>query len=1307
MNNQQQLTLKTLFDLSNNINILTDIDSFTSDLSLRGLLFEKLIKLLTLNNLFEDFKLLDGSINNLSNIKDKIYYIQNHNIRDSNIEGPIDIKVYSKRYNKIIFFSCKYYQCEKTIDNYDIEKIHLYLQNYKYINKCMIGLCVKNKIEFLSKLKHSRNKNVKNTINEDLIFDYEYFKKLIIQYNKDNFDTLNKLKPNLTLYSYQHDIMNKIKPGNNLIGACPRCGKSFIISGFIHKMNINNVMIITPIIKETIKQWINIFNNHVEFNDYKRFYPMNKNKLNEVKDKLNEVKNNNDNKIIIIISKQLIQNHFKEFNFNPDILIFDEHDFHGTTDLNKKIINKYNSKYNIFLTATYIKTIMNVPNLNVIKFNYGQLKQTQEKDKFPNQIFIHPEFDNNEYLSFINKQLNTNRKIDFTELFKIDKNLIFKNELQVLNFFNVLISGSNSNDPKNSIFNKLYYTYENNILQKYSLINKHDTLIWFLPRANIDLISQGIVKLLSKDKIFKNFEFLIINSKHNNHTDINNLINEKEKELKDSNKHGLIILCGGMLKRGITIKNCSCVFMLNNSQSYEDYIQSSFRCLSSNENKQNGVIVDFDFNRIISMFSYYEDDNILINDSIVDKIKYLINNHIIYFNTNPTIQTLCDKIDVKVNNGFVFLEYEQLKIHYKDINNLINSILDNYFNNVSNHIVQFKNMISSEIEKLNLNSDLIEILQNFNCSCSKNTKRITTQKIKLYDTQVLQNGQNKESGQITKSGQTKLNEQHELRKLKEDILPYLIPLISVLTYNFPTYKLLECLNIIKQNENLKNIFNDQCKIIYNNDNILNILIELINEIQECFNPSNIISNIKYDINKLKNDNNVVELLTFINEIIKIKNCEREQNGEVLTPSWLINQMLDKLYEIDNNIFKNEKLKWFDHSSGIGSFHVEVYKRLKLNFTHEYIIKNMLYFSEFNSKNVFICKLIFGNDINIYQGDTLKLDTMKYFNVDKFDIILGNPPYNSGGIRSSKRKENKDNSKSLLKTTLKTTSKTIWPEFIKYSLQHLKQNGYLLSINPNTWFKKDSKQFELLNYQIYYLESWNAGYSKLKINAEIPISIYILQLNKQKFKTKMVEFNNRYDINNIETVMLKNNISLPPCYVSIFYKTYDYISNNNLNLQIHNTTVKFIDKDLKINELENKNKHYGVKTYRIKDGLIFNELIKQHPDQNKNKIIIANKISLVGSFIDNGKYGICGRCFYILGNENENNEINKLNDLLNTFNFKLYNLMCKVLKYSQEFLDKELFNYIVDIRKLNISVSEKELYKLIDFNELELEIINKF
>jgi site-specific DNA-methyltransferase (adenine-specific) len=121
-----------------------------------------------------------------------------------------------------------------------------------------------------------------------------------------------------------------------------------------------------------------------------------------------------------------------------------------------------------------------------------------------------------------------------------------------------------------------------------------------------------------------------------------------------------------------------------------------------------------------------------------------------------------------------------------------------------------------------------------------------------------------------------------------------------------------------------------------------------------------------------------------------------QFAEVLTPLSLVEDMLGLLPEW---VWRDPTLKWFEPSVGVGHFMVSVYFRLMgsldmdLSKRSKHIIKNMLYMSEINPKNAKICRRIFGNAANIHVGDTLKLDIMERWGINRFDVILGNPPYN--------------------------------------------------------------------------------------------------------------------------------------------------------------------------------------------------------------------------------------------------------------------------------------------------------------------------
>lgn len=108
--------------------------------------------------------------------------------------------------------------------------------------------------------------------------------------------------------------------------------------------------------------------------------------------------------------------------------------------------------------------------------------------------------------------------------------------------------------------------------------------------------------------------------------------------------------------------------------------------------------------------------------------------------------------------------------------------------------------------------------------------------------------------------------------------------------------------------------------------------------------------------------------------------------------------------------------------------------------------------------------------------------------------------------------------------------------------------------------------------------------------------------------------------------------------------------------------------------------------------------EEHPDMKKRKLIIANKASFTGAFIDEGILNLTGNHkFYILGD--------KLELILKLLDFKIMNIIGHYTKYGQDFLDNEAFTYIPDIRKLGITdITESEFYKLLELTTDEIKAL---
>tara|TARA_R110002095_G_scaffold162550_1_gene140882 strand:- start:167 stop:664 length:498 start_codon:yes stop_codon:yes gene_type:complete len=147
----------------------------------------------------------------------------------------------------------------------------------------------------------------------------------------------------------------------------------------------------------------------------------------------------------------------------------------------------------------------------------------------------------------------------------------------------------------------------------------------------------------------------------------------------------------------------------------------------------------------------------------------------------------------------------------------------------------------------------------------------------------------------------------------------------------------------------------------------------------------------------------------INHYLPIRKQKKDHNGEVFTPQSLINEMLDKL---PKDVWKNKDYKWLDPANGIGNFPIIAYQKLMNGLQDvikdkrersEHIIKNMLYMVELDPDNIIISKKIFGEDANIFCGNFLSMDLKKVTGIDKFDIIMGNPPWND--IKEGKKRRN--------------------------------------------------------------------------------------------------------------------------------------------------------------------------------------------------------------------------------------------------------------------------------------------------------------
>jgi len=243
------------------------------------------------------------------------------------------------------------------------------------------------------------------------------------------------------------------------------------------------------------------------------------------------------------------------------------------------------------------------------------------------------------------------------------------------------------------------------------------------------------------------------------------------------------------------------------------------------------------------------------------------------------------------------------------------------------------------------------------------------------------------------------------------------------------------------------------------------------------------------------DKTIETIDKFIEKYLPVREIEKNKFGEVMTPPELITEMLMQLPE---NIWSDPNLKWLDPANGIGNFPIYVYYGLMIGLEDEFpdeeersnhIMKNMIYMIELNPKNVQASKKIFGKDANIYCGSFLPGDKgeepgwKKAFGIEKFDIIVGNPPYNEIA-------------------TGRDGKKNIDEVFLLKSFENLKQNGFVIFIMKTTCRGKMSKSYkEIIKRQIIFSKVFDFKDNPFKEN--IITNILLIQNKKQSKKTTFV------------------------------------------------------------------------------------------------------------------------------------------------------------------------------------------------------------
>ena len=1290
-------------------------------------------------------------------IKDVIYNKEDNLINLKDKGDSSDLTGINKENEKHLLVTTSKNLNKTQIGKLDIDKILTNFKQYNVDGYTMsLGICIRdnNDFENMKKKIEESNHELKLLLEKEdtIIIDwydlnqaYHQFKMFYGQIPIDNI--INSNKTTLCLKMHQHlGVLKTLRMKNSekkkiLWGHIQRSGKSYIIGGCIIEDSIDkdecNYLVITTAPNETIEQQRKVF-DCIQLTDFNIIVLNGKNKKPDL-----------TKKNIIICSKQFLQTKIdkghdktkhseektksiawlKKMSF--DMRFIDESHNGGTTELAKKTLEFYGKQaFTVQITATYSKPIndYNIPkdcwilwDLEDIKLcknitnecsiirlvekhgdciqniisKYSQDSIISEYSKYPELWLLTDEINPDVVSEIINDTQDNNygwspdacfllkqaiKKDKETHKSKVVIKEEFQNEGENLKLWYRVFGKKNKfgipdkDYPDDIVFMKRIEkickdpTIDSRFIGEGDFHNEPMIIMAFLPQNNIDKISKATIKLLERNNVIPDYEIISINSKTTNNP--KQSIEDARIKARNSGKKGVLVLSGKQCSLGVSIDNCDIVLLLNNSMGFDMIYQMMFRCMTEGKNKKCGFVVDLNIHRVIetSVINYAS----LIKPDIHprDATKFILQERLINLNGDhwmpsfgndvSKITALCENVyELYSSNTENALNHFLNRLRFKEI--LLTKEEQKIFN------AMFSNTTPTKKQK-----ELIDKLLEEDEEKEKIKKGIEKTKVDNED--------------IDTSSETSNEDEKEEKQINYmDILKHIIPLICLLTIHDKETSFVEMFELIEKNEYVYNILIDQTKSWWGKSIDSKIIKKFINVYMKYMKDDKETNQIIRTVKELfmKNIKNNRELSMLIDKYLIPQELEKKSNAEVSTPFKLRQEMLGKI-PVE---FWTSIKKVFEPCAGKGGFIVDIIDRfidgLEKTIPDEKeryrtIVEECLYFSDINSTNIFICKLLIDpyNEykLNYNEGNTLELDIKEKWDIDGFDSVIGNPPYQPPSNN-------------------KKGGKSIWDEFVKYSLNILKEKGLLLYVHPALWRKPENKMRDIMfNKQIHYLSIHNKIEGGKVFGATTRYDSYLME-NIEPYKKSIVHFEDKktYEIN------INNDLPFIPNFGwSVFEKILNKLNNNGIDVigdsDCH-TMRSYVSKTPKEGfdyKLLNSISNTKGKTYCYSS--------KPHKCQTNKKVIFSNGETIV-PFYDSVGLGVTQGGLYILVNTDEIGE-----KMVNYLNTRIIKFIVKSTKWSNFETNKQIFNYIPNIVNEIDNINNENIYKYFEVTNEEIKMI---
>jgi hypothetical protein len=517
-----------------------------------------------------------------------------------------------------------------------------------------------------------------------------------------------------------------------------------------------------------------------------------------------------------------------------------------------------------------------------------------------------------------------------------------------------------------------------------------------------------------------------------------------ERKLQCEKGKGLVILAGETLSMGISLPCTDVVFLFNEKKSPDDIIQKMYRAVTPSEGKKSAFVVDLNPVRTLAaLYGYtrasHEESNTQSELLGILYDSYSWDADVFEISLKKGVNSRPLSFQEKLNEMFAAAEIDSEYRLKEDIGGFEKKLEQNIRKQIQETNPQFLAKIHAQFSGEKMKSAMTSL-------GLREGSTVELQKGKL----VLRTRVPKMETEESKGEPSYEEQEYSVDNFIETVADFVKYLAITSTESTLDKAIAEFESNLANNtgsslqKNIVSLIRSRTNIKGTDDALLlNILLLAVKDFAHS-SSERIFRQMKGKIEEKSTRKNKV--IQIIHKHLTPRKKQKEEKGEVFTPVELVEAMLEKL---PASVWKNPDLKWLDPANGIGNFPVIAFYKLNEGLTSwepnenkrkKHIINNMLYMMEYQSNNSRIARNLFSKlcddcKPNILTVDSLTMTPEKLKAKgwpEKYDIIMGNPPYNAGGILKG--------------------GGTLWPKFVKLAFQLVNADGYITYVHPPGWRK---------------------------------------------------------------------------------------------------------------------------------------------------------------------------------------------------------------------------------------------------------------